>query len=43
MFGSGGKKRANAPISDACIGLAGLAESAAEFFPDAAWQRCAVP
>lgn len=24
-------------ISDACIGLA---ESAAEFFPDAAWQRC---
>ncbi len=26
-------------ISDACIGLA---ESAAEFFPDAAWQRCAV-
>ena len=26
-------------ISDACIGLA---ESAAEFFPDAAWQRCTV-
>jgi len=26
-------------ISDACIGLA---ESAAEFFPDAAWQRCVV-
>ena len=26
-------------ISDACIGLA---ESAAEFFPDAAWQRCIV-
>jgi transposase-like protein len=26
-------------ISDACIGLA---ESAAEFFPDAAWQRCSV-
>ena len=25
--------------SDACIGLA---ESAAEFFPDAAWQRCVV-
>jgi Transposase, Mutator family len=27
-------------ISDACMGLA---ESAAEFFPDAAWQRCVVP
>jgi transposase-like protein len=26
-------------ISDACMGLA---ESAAEFFPDAAWQRCVV-
>src|ERR1700747_41277 len=26
-------------ISDACLGLA---ESAAEFFPDAAWQRCVV-
>jgi putative transposase len=26
-------------ISDACIGLA---ESASEFFPDAAWQRCTV-
>jgi putative transposase len=26
-------------ISDACFGLA---ESAAEFFPDAAWQRCVV-
>ena len=26
-------------ISDACMGLA---ESAAEFFPDAAWQRCIV-
>jgi putative transposase len=26
-------------ISDACLGLA---ESAAEFFPDAAWQRCIV-
>ena len=26
-------------ISDACMGLA---ESAAEFFPDAAWQRCTV-
>src|SRR4029078_3238068 len=26
-------------ISDACIGLA---ESAAEFFPEAAWQRCIV-
>ncbi|MFM2422328.1 MAG: hypothetical protein RL291_858 [Pseudomonadota bacterium] len=26
-------------VSDACIGLA---ESAAEFFPDAAWQRCTV-
>jgi hypothetical protein len=26
-------------ISDACIGLA---ESAAEFFPEAAWQRCVV-
>jgi len=26
-------------ISDACIGLA---ESATEFFPDAAWQRCIV-
>jgi transposase-like protein len=26
-------------ISDACIGLA---ESAAEFFPDASWQRCTV-
>jgi hypothetical protein len=26
-------------ISDACIGLA---ESAAEFFPDATWQRCIV-
>ena len=26
-------------VSDACIGLA---ESAAEFFPDAAWQRCVV-
>ena len=26
-------------ISDACIGLA---EAAAEFFPDAAWQRCVV-
>jgi Transposase, Mutator family len=26
-------------ISDACIGLA---ESVAEFFPDAAWQRCIV-
>jgi transposase-like protein len=26
-------------ISDACIGLA---ESAAEFFPEAAWQRCLV-
>ena len=25
--------------SDACLGLA---ESAAEFFPDAAWQRCVV-
>jgi transposase-like protein len=26
-------------ISDACIGLS---ESAAEFFPDARWQRCIV-
>ena len=26
-------------ISDACLGLA---ESAAEFFPDAGWQRCVV-
>src|SRR6266702_5524810 len=26
-------------ISDACLGLA---ESAAEFFPEAAWQRCIV-
>ena len=26
-------------ISDACMGLA---ESAAEFFPEAAWQRCIV-
>ena len=26
-------------ISDACLGLA---ESAAEFFPEAAWQRCVV-
>jgi transposase-like protein len=26
-------------VSDACLGLA---ESAAEFFPDAAWQRCIV-
>jgi putative transposase len=26
-------------ISDACMGLS---ESAAEFFPDAAWQRCIV-
>ena len=26
-------------ISDACMGLS---ESAAEFFPDAAWQRCVV-
>src|SRR6185295_10691908 len=26
-------------ISDACVGLS---ESAAEFFPDAAWQRCVV-
>ena len=26
-------------ISDACIGLT---ESAAEFFPEAAWQRCIV-
>ena len=26
-------------ISDACIGLA---EAAAEFFPDAGWQRCTV-
>jgi putative transposase len=26
-------------LSDACLGLA---ESAAEFFPDAVWQRCVV-
>src|SRR4249919_3493561 len=36
---SRGLKGVRLIISDACIGLA---ESAAEFFPDAAWQRCIV-
>src|SRR6267378_4098346 len=35
----GGLKGVRLIISDACIGLA---ESAAEFFPEAAWQRCVV-
>lgn len=34
-----GLKAVRLIISDACMGLA---ESAAEFFPDAAWQRCTV-
>jgi putative transposase len=39
MLKERGLKGVQVIISDACIGLA---ESAAEFFPDAAWQRCVV-
>ena len=34
-----GRSARSSIISDACLGLA---ESAAEFFPEAAWQRCVV-